>query len=302
MLPNFLIIGAPRSGTTTIYEGLKKHPQIFLSSLKEPMFFILEGEKELFPGPQNPIGPRELNGYRELFKDVQREKAVGEASTFYLFSPKAPLRIREYLPDAKLIAIFRNPVDRAYSHFLTNRLAGTEPIADLEEAMAAEEERIQKGWFLFWCYRGMGFYGRQIERYFSHFDRRQFRFFLFEDLIADPALIFSAISRFLGVDETVRIRLPEKYNPSGVPRIRLVHDFLNKPNFIKSQFKRILPEKTQYNLLTKFMNRNLAKPPLHPDVRRRILAIYREDILKTQDLIQRDLSSWLSLESAENRS
>jgi hypothetical protein len=299
MLPNFLIIGAPRSGTTTIFKSLQRHPQIFLSAVKEPMFFILEGEKALFPGPQNPIGPREINGYQSLFEGVKREKAVGEASTFYLFSPKAPLRIKKYLPEIKFIAIFRNPMDRAYSHFLQNRLAGTEPIANLEEAMAAEEERIQKGWFLFWCYQSIGFYGRQIERYFSLFNPRQFRFFLFEDLIANPAGLFTEIFQFLDVDETVRIKLPMKYNSSGVPRNKIIHDFLTKPNFIKKQLKRIIPEKTQYNLLTRFMNRNLAKQPLSVEVRRRILATYRDDILKTQDLIHRDLSPWLSLEQME---
>jgi hypothetical protein len=300
MLPNFLIIGAPRSGTTTIYESLQQHPQIFLSPMKEPMFFILEGEKERFSGPQNPIGPRDLDAYRSLFDGATREKAVGEASTLYLFSPKAPIRIKEYLPEAKFIAILRNPVDRAYSHFMLNRMAGTEPIADFEEAIDAEEDRIRQGWFYFWSYRGVGYYGQQIERYFSHFDHRQFKFFLLEDLIANPAELFTGILRFLCVDEAFRIRPHEKYNPSGVPRNRIIHDFLRKPNFIKNQLKQILPEKTQYNLLTKFMNRNLAKPPLRAEVRRRILAIYWEDILKTQDLIHRDLSSWLSLERTDD--
>jgi hypothetical protein len=295
MLPNFLIIGAPRSGTTTIFESLQQHPEIFLSPLKEPMFFILEGEKELYPGPLSPIGPRDLDAYRSLFDGVTHEKAVGEASTLYLVSPKAPIRIKKYIPEAKFIAIFRNPVDRAYSHFLLNRLAGTETIADLEEAMDAEEERIRQGWFHFWSYRGVGYYGKHIERYFASFDRERFKFFLFEDLIASPAELFSDIFRFLGVDETFCIRPREKYNPSGVPRSQIIHDFLSQPNFIKNQLKLILPEKTQYNLLTRFMNRNLAKPALRMEVRSRILAIYREDILKTQDLIGRDLSSWLSL-------
>jgi hypothetical protein len=299
MLPNFLIIGTPRSGTTTIYESLQQHPQIFLSPLKEPMFFILEGEKDLFPGPVSPIGPRDIHAYRSLFDHATREKAIGEASTLYLFSQKAPLRIKKYLPEVKFIAILRNPVDRAFSHFMHNRLAGTEPIADFEEAMSVEEERIRRGWFCFWSYRGVGFYGQQIERYFSHFDRRQFQFFLFEDLIADPAVLFTKFLQFLGVDEAFRIRPHEKYNPSGVPRNRFLHAFLSKPNFIKNQLKRILPEKTQYNLLTRFMNRNLAKPRLSTEVRRRILAVYREDIMKTQDLIDRDLSSWLSLEQTK---
>ncbi len=118
-------------------------------------------------------------------------------------------------------------------------------------------------------------------------------------LIADPVNLFQEIFRFLDVDETVRIQLPEKYNSSGVPRNAIVHDFLSRPNFIKTQLKRILPLKAQYNLLTKFMNRNLAKPTLRADIRRRMLEIYREDILKTQNLIHRDLSAWLAPDQTE---
>jgi hypothetical protein len=302
MVPNFLIIGTPRSGTTTMYEGLQQHPRVFLCTPKEPMFFILEGHRDVFPGPLNPVGPRDWDSYRRLFEGAGREQAVGEASTFYLYSPDAPSRIKRSLPEIRMIAIFRNPVDRAYSHFLTNRLAGTEPLSDFEKAMDAEERRLRKGWYLYWCYRGMGFYGAQLERYISFFPPEQFRFFLFEDLVADPGALFRGIFDFLEVDIKVHIRLPEKYNPSGVPRSGFVHRFLTRPNFIKSQLKRILPEKTQYNLLTRFMNRNLAKPRLPPRVRRRLIEVYREDILKTQTLIQRDLSSWLVANNPENGS
>jgi len=294
MLPNFLILGAPRCGTTTLYETLKQHPQVFVSPVKEPMFFVLEGEKDLFPGLKSPQGPRDLGAYQSLFIGAEKAKAVGEASPIYLYSPKAASGIRKYIPDAKMIAILRNPVDRAYSHFLFHRLKGEEPIADLEEAMAAEAGRTRMGWFLFWSYRGMGFYGAQIERYFSLFDREQFCFFLFEDLLSRPAELFMKIFDFLGVEDRTRIRLSEKYNASGIPQNRFLHGFLTRPNILKTYGKRFFPEKSHYRLLTRFMNRNLAKPPLSAEVRSRILPVYREDILKTQDLIGRDLSSWLA--------
>jgi hypothetical protein len=293
MLPNFLIIGAPRSGTTTLYESLKQHPQIFLSPMKEPMFFILEDETKTYIGPSHPHGSLDIHGYRSLFHGVRNQKAIGEASPCYLFSPKAPGKIKKYIPDAKILVILRNPVERAYSHFLFNRLGGIEPLADFSEAMAAEEDRLRKGWFIYWCYQGMGYYGRQIERYFSSFDPQQFRFFLFEDLLDAPAELFRGIFKFLGVDESVRIAKPEKYNSSGTPRSRIVHDLLNRPSLLKSPLKKVLSTKNQYRLLTKFVNRNLQKPPLDEEVRRRLTALYREDLLKTQDLIHRDLSSWL---------
>jgi hypothetical protein len=301
MLPNFLIIGAPRSGTTTLYETLKQHPQIYLSPVKEPMFFILEGEQRTFPGPKSPTGTTTIAAYRRLFRGVRQETAVGEASPCYLFSRQAPRRIKQYIPDAKLIAILRNPVERAYSHFAFHRLHGEEPLADFEAALAAEQERERMGWFCFWAYRGMGCYGRQIERYASLFARRQMRFFLFEDLLSDPAALCADIFRFLGVSDTVRIRSGGRHNPSGMPRNRGMHAFLTRPNIIKQALKRVLSEKTQYNLLTMLMNRNLRKPPLDREVRRRVLVMFREDILRTQDLIGRDLSHWLTPAERQNR-
>ncbi len=293
MLPNFLIIGAPRSGTTTLYESLKQHPQIFLSPVKEPMFFLLDGEPAHFPGPKNPQGVRGINQYQSLFQGAKTEKAIGEASPCYLFSSKATLGIKQHIPDARFIVILRNPVDRAYSHFLFHRMEGTEPLEDFEAAMDAEDERLRMGWFIFWCYRGMGYYGRQIERYFSHFSRGQFRFFLLEDLAGRPKEVLKEIFQFLEVDDGIRVQLPLRYNPAGVPKNRWLHDFMVRPNAVKNLLKPILSTKVQFMLLTHFMGRNLARPPLEQDVRKRILALYREDILKTQDLIQRDLADWL---------
>jgi hypothetical protein len=294
MLPNFLIIGAPRSGTTTLYESLKQHPQIFLSPVKEPMFFLLDGEPAHYPGPKNPQGVRGIDQYLSLFQGAKAEKAVGEASPCYLFSPKATLGIKQRIPDAKFIVILRNPVDRAYSHFLFHRMEGTEPLEDFESAMDAEDERRRKGWFIFWCYRGMGYYGRQIERYLSHFHSGQFRFFLLEDLAGRPQELHREIFRFLEVDDEIRVQLPLRYNPAGVPRSQWLHQFLVRPNAVKNLLKPVLSVKVQSSLLTHFMGRNLDRPPLERDIRNRILAVYREDILKTQDLIHRDLSAWLN--------
>jgi hypothetical protein len=294
VLPNFLIIGAPRSGTTTLYASLLQHPDVFLSRPKEPMFFILEGGPERYPGPRSPAGARSLEEYQALFRGAELKKAVGEASPCYLFSPMAPYRIQHHIPDSKFIAILRNPVDRAYSHFIFHRMYGAEPLADFEKAVSAEEERKRKGWFFLWAYRGMSLYGEQIERYFSIFQKRQFRFYLFEDLVSDPHGLLADIFRFLGVDDRVRIHLPERNNPSGIPRHRSIHDFFSRPNFLKTQLKKIIPERVQFLLLARFFRWSyVEKPALTEDIRGRMLEMFREDILRTQDLIQRDLSAWL---------
>jgi hypothetical protein len=295
MLPNFLIIGAPRSGTTTLYVSLKQHPQIYLSPIKEPMFFILEGKRAEYKGHKDPQGVHDQIQYRSLFTEAGVAKAVGEASPCYLSDPIAPRKIKQYIPNAKMIAILRNPVDRAYSHFLFHRMQGVEPIADFEEAMAAEADRIREGWSFYYDYQEMGFYGRQIERYLSHFPRGQLRFFLLDDLAGKPLELFKEIFRFLEVDDRIRVQAPIRYNHAGMPRNQWFHEFLIRPNAVKNLLKPILSPKVQYYLLSHFMGRNLDRPPLMRDARERILAIYREDILKTQDLIRRDLSAWLNV-------
>jgi len=296
MLPNFLIIGAPRCGTTTLYQSLREHPEVFLSPIKEPMFFILESQTAEFQGPIRPQGVSTRGDYQSLFAGAAGRRAVGEASPCYLSHPRAPGAIRGWIPDVRMIAILRNPADRAQSHYQIHRLQGVEPIDDLESAMAAEAERIRNGWSFNWWYREMGFYGRQIERYFSLFPRGQFRFFLFEDLVETPDSLFGDIFRFLGIDGRFPPRPPERHNPSGIPRHRRFHDFITKPNVIKDGLKRWIPADLRDRLLARYFRNGLVAPPLDTAVRRRILASYREDILKTQDLIGRDLSRWLTEE------
>jgi len=122
-IPNFLIIGAAKSGTTSLYHALKQHPKIFMSPVKEPNFFALEGGELNYP--QGTVDPRYLaqcittkEEYNQQFEGVSNEIAVGEASPIYLYHPQAPVRIKNCLPNVKIIVILRNPIERAYSNFL----------------------------------------------------------------------------------------------------------------------------------------------------------------------------------------
>ena len=143
-MPNFLIIGAAKSGTTSLYAYLEQHPQAYLSPKKEPEFFSYEGREVDFNGPkgeeQANHGIKQhitanIEEYRALFRGASDEKAIGEASTMYLYSPQAPSRIKHYIPKVKLIAIFRNPVDRAYSTFSYLTLQGREPLSEFSQAL-----------------------------------------------------------------------------------------------------------------------------------------------------------------------
>lgn len=302
-MPNFLIIGAAKAGTTSLYLYLGQHPQVYMSSIKEPHFFALEGEDLDFRGP----GDREalsrmvvinnVEAYRSLFEGVSGEKAVGEASAMYLHSEKAPGRIRYYVPEARLIAILRDPVERAYSSFLHMRRDGREPLSDFAQALEAEEGRIRDGWAPNWHYKRTGYYHEQLSRYFEVFGREQIRVYLYEDLKTDPLGMLRDVYGFLGVDDAFVPDVSMRHNVSGVPKNERLHAFLLRPHPVKTALKSFFPKKLRRRLvpgsLNALRNWNLVKPPFPEEVRRELKETYREDVLRLQDLIGRDLSSWL---------
>ena len=290
-MPNFLIIGAMKSGTTALYYYLEQHPQIFMSPVKEPNFFC-NGERE---GSDSKSVTR-IGAYRDLFKNVHDEKAIGEASHCYLYEPKAVARIRQYVPDAKLVAILRDPVDRAYSHFLHKVRDGTEPLTDFAQALREEEtgahhdRNVQD-------YVGRGRYYEQLKRYFDAFDREQLRVYLYEDLSNAPIDTLQDAFRFLGVDDSFVPDVSLRRNVSGYPKYKVLDDFLRRPSSVKEALKMYLPVRLRWRLSKAFdylKTRNLSEPPaVQPEVRRQLIGVYREDVLKLQVLLGRDLSGWL---------
>lgn len=291
-LPNFLIIGAQKSGTTSLYYYLKQHPQIYMSPEKEPHFFTYEGGEPVFDGPGRgwvtPI--TDLEEYQRLFRDVSNEAAVGEASPSYIYFEKAVRRIRHHVPGVKLIAILRDPAERAYSNFLHAVRSGREPLDDFEQALNEEEARINDNWGPVWHYRRKGFYYVQLKRYFEAFDRNQINVYLYEDLEADPVRLSQRIFDFLDVDYAFVPDFLERQNVSGVPRNRVLRSVLTKASAATPVVKDYVPRR-----LRRYIgNKMLTKPPrLSPETRQRLIEVYRDDILKLQRLIQRDLTSWL---------
>jgi len=289
-MPNFLIIGAMKSGTTALYYYLEQHPQIYMSPVKEPDFFCFEGEKNL---DGNPV--TDIDTYRALFKSVSGERAIGEASHCYLHEPRAVERIKHYVPEARLIAILRNPVDRAYSHFLHMVRNGTEPLTDFGQALREESgvrrKRNPQN------YIGRGLYYLQLKRYFDRFEHDQIRVYLYEDLSDKPIDTLQDAFRFLEVNDSFVPDVSLKRNVSGYPKYKILDEVLRRPNFIKQGLKFFLPARLRWRLSTTFdklKTRNLVSPPpLQPEVRRQLIKIYREDVLKLQELICRDLTGWL---------
>jgi hypothetical protein len=288
-----LIIGAAKAGTTALCDYLKQHPQIFISAIKEPHFFAFQGETIDFQGPGDRNTHQQtvtdLATYQSLFELGAGKVAIGEGSTTYLYSPKAPERIHATLPAVKLVAVLRNPVDRAYASYLHLIRDGQERLMDFAEALQAEETRIQENWMPLWHYQQRGFYYQQLCRYYDLFKSEQLKIYLYEDLSRDPEGLLKDLFDFLGVDNTFVPDMSTKFNVSGVPKNQLLHQLLTQANPIKKLLKPLLPSQMRQNIRLG----NLEKPQLPPEIRQRLIETYQEDILQLQNLIERDLSSWL---------
>lgn len=297
-LPNFLIIGAARAGTSSLFEYMRQHPDIYFSPVKEPMFFALEGGKPDFRGPGDSLeinrkAVTDLAAYRALFAGVEAQKAIGEASANYLYADRAAGRIKHYIPQARMIVVLRNPVERAYSSFLYMIRDRREPLRDFASALAHENRRVAEHWEHIWHYTRMGFYHEQLRRYYALFDRSQIRIYLNEDLRRDTGGTLRDAFGFLGVDDTFIPDTSVSYNEGGVPRRQLLNTLLTRPSVVKRALRPLMPASAM-KFYTRLKHRNLEKPPLNAEVRAQLVALYREDVLRLQDLIDRDLSAWLA--------
>ncbi len=295
-LPDFLVIGTVKSGTTSLYRYLKSHPEIYLSPIKEPRYFAFPDARPVFVGPHRtlPVVWR-IEDYRRLFEARTTEPVAGEMSPLYLYQQCSPGAIRKLIPNAKLIAILRDPAERAYSHFCHNRRDGHEPLADFAAALDAEEKRIAKGWWSKYHYRNHGYYARQLRRYLEFFPREQMLILVYDDMVADCHGFLKRICSFLGVDENHSFDTSERDNVTvGIPRTFILRRLLRSAGPAKSMLRGSVPLKTRSGLFQRFSKLLWApKPEFRPGVRAQLVSEFKPDILELQQLINRDLSPWL---------
>ena len=300
-MPNFLIIGAEKSGTTALWHYLNQHPQIYMSPVKEPQFFAYENQDINFRGPgplsKSSLPVTQLSQYEALFSNACNQfKAVGEVSPSYLYSPLAPERIKSYIPDVKLIAILRNPVDRAYSRFMHLIRDEREKHTNFDEALQQEEWRIKNNWWPDFYYKRNGNYHQQLLRYYDLFDHNQIRVYIYEEFSADPVSTVQDIYDFLNVDNQFVPNTSLRPNTSGIPKNKLIHKLLRELNRLRPLIEPIVPETLKQQILSRAQHiraRNLSKPKLSADIRKRLKAFFKSDILELSTLIDRNLSVWL---------
>lgn len=293
-MPNFLVIGAQRSGTTSLYHYLRQHPQIYMPVLKEPRFFAFYEEKPNFNSSRDPEASAEryqaikrtavttLADYQALFDGVTNEKSIGEVSPIYLYSPRAPINIKKFIPEAKLIVILRNPTDRAYSSIFLNQFS-LNPIDYFRQAINDEDINSDNIWQGYRHHIRRGFYCKQLKRYLKIFPYHDIKVHIFDDLKKNPVTFMKDIYNFLGVDELFEADTSIIHNKSilkSSSKFKMIKPFV--PTFIKNKIKKYMPsQKNAY-----------VRPLIPEEIRRTLYEIYREDILELQDLIRRDLSMW----------
>jgi hypothetical protein len=305
-LPNFLLIGAAKAGTTALYHYLSQHPDVYLSPVKEPKYFALRGTELSEAAMADPVSLQRyrsmagrrgfittLQDYEALFAATNGQKARGEASG-YLYSEQAPGLIRETLPNVRLFAILRQPVERAYSHYLHRRRDGLEPLANFGAALRQEPyTAVDDFWLGDRHYIRPGLYYHRLRRYFDLFPREQIRIYLYDDLKAGADKLVRDVFSFIGVDPSIPLDTSVRHNKSGIPKNRLLHRMLSTYNPLARAGRLLVPQKARRRLVNALKERNLEQPPLPEDVKREWTAFYRDDILRLQDLIGRDLSTWL---------
>jgi hypothetical protein len=317
-LPNFFIIGAAKSGTTSLHEYLDQHPEIYMSFPKELNFFSFLDFAPDFSGPcahwDNPVLADRLrreryelsittwSEYKKVFAHAGPAKAIGESSVSYLYFPQAAARIRQFTPDARLIAILRNPVDRAYSKYRQLRRDGAEPCASFEDAIAAEPARMRENWSPAWFYVDRGLYYRQLKRYYDLFDHHSLMVILFDEFTNDTKDVMQDIFAFLDIDSAFRVDLDEKHNASDdklIPRNMYLYTLIARPSVLSRTARDFLPKRALAQirpLVRKVLSKRIGEDDtqaLTEEARKSLTEFFREDILRLQDLIQKDLTSWL---------
>ena len=247
--PGFFLVGAPRCGTSMLYGLIGAHPQVFTTPNKEPWFYALEGNPAPFTGPGDGQGIRDRREYEALFAEAGSAAAIGEASTLYLASDVAPVAIKEELPEARIIVMLRDPVDRAFSNYSQHRWQGRETLG-FEEAVEAGPGRVAAGWAPFWDYRAMSRYGDQLERWYSLFPQDQIHVVVFDEFVDRRSETLAAVYRFLQEDAGF---VPEGLGPvnaAGQPRWPRLHAFLRGSSPAKRLLRATVPERVRVPIRT----------------------------------------------------
>ena len=292
--PDFFIVGAPKCGTTAMYDYLKQHPEVFMPEAKEPHFF----GSDLF----SPLYIRDEKEYLSLFSRARNEKRVGEASTWYLYSKRAAMEIKQFNSSASIIIMLRNPVDMIYSMHSQLLYYGHEDIVDFEAALEAEDDRKQglrlpDSSFLVESlyYREAIKYTEQVQRYLDVFGWDKVLIIIFDDFKNDTTQVYQEACEFLGVDPQFEPEI-RPINPNKIARNKTFRNFLTNPSPVTRVLARILMplamRRTFAGTLMRLNTEYKPRPAMPLQLRHRLQAEFAPEVEQLSKLLGRDLTHW----------
>lgn len=303
-IPNFLVAGAARCGTTGLVEGLRSHPQVFVTDPKEPHYFALHriGAHFTAPGDEhtiNRVAVTERAAYLALYPQQHDYLALGDASvsTLYYHRDAVP-EILSMNPDMRVVIMLREPVDRAYSSHQYMTARGLEPVTDFAEAVALEDQRIADGWHHIWHYTALSRYADQVEAFLTAFPRERVGVFFYDDLNRDYEGTVSRILRFLdvppapGEGEGV-----PRVNVSGQPRFAAVHRAIAWATG-QARLRQFVKEHTSYRLRERVRRGILRQDAVSAHARAALEPLFADDLRRLAELLHGRLDveapAWLT--------
>jgi len=296
-LPNFLIVGAAKCGTSSLHNYLNQHPDVFMPSYneqgmkaKEPRFLIKDLVKDRLHN-----GVWDLESYQALFNNVVNEKAIGESTVLYLYyDNKAIKNIKKYLgDDVKIIIMLRNPVDRAFSAYTHVSRSLKEPLS-FEEALEVEENRLENDITLtpMVMYKDMGLYHNMVSAYIENF--KNVHVVMHEDFLQNTKAVVKLTLAFLGILRSVELDTDSKYNVGGKSwRFSFLKQFFMKDNVIKKELRVIFPKtlRKRFRVFLEYFLKEKVKP-IKPGTKKELISFFRSDVEKLEKLLNIDLKNW----------
>lgn len=306
MLPDFFLVGAARSATTTTFEALRTHSQINMPAIKEPQYFSYNPDRPGFnpgngPGDKGEtIWTKTKSKYKKYFK--QKNTLHGDASVSYLYSPDAPKKIADCVPDAKIIIQLRHPVDRAYSHYKQLVRDGRET-KSFKKAINEEENRIEKNWEWAWHYKHVGQYAEQVKRYKKYFPDEQIRIVRFDDYVLNTKKVIHNHIAFLNLEEENITIKP--YNISGdIYSRKLARWLFRWGDSVDGTLQSISPTDLPDQLidvlkkgvrgLRRLNRKSKSAEPIDSSLYNNLLSHFSNDIKKLNSLTNLHFNDWLN--------
>jgi hypothetical protein len=293
-LPNFVVVGAPKCGTTSLYHYLGQHPQIFLPARKELHYFSFGFMEKLLAGPGDAnilkTSCRTFEEYAAYYAPAREQSAVGDISPSYFYFTDVCEEIRARLGSPKIIVMLRDPVQKAFSQYMHLIRDGRETLG-LNAALAEEPRRIERGYAAMWRYAESSLYTARTRRFLDEFGRDRVKVILFDDLLRDPAGVLASTFEFLGVDPSVQVQTESVYNRSGVPRSRWMASLISKPNVITSIVRSLLPVSLTGRVKDALQRANTGqKLNLDPRAREYLRSYFQADLADLEALLGRPLA------------